>query len=107
MSRAAVQRQQTTKIRLAVGFGALGSAILAILVWMPWQTFPDLRLWIPFAAAFVYFEWHNPGGLKREDVARVGVARVFDTNAAFFVDQKVGEDIQGLLRSHGYQDFIA
>ncbi len=58
MSRAAVQRQQKTKIRLAVGFGALGALILAALVATPWQTFPDLRLWIPFAAAFVYFELH-------------------------------------------------
>ncbi len=59
MSRAAVQRQHRTKIQLAVGFGALGAAILAALIWMPWQTFPDLRLWIPFAIAFVYFEWHT------------------------------------------------
>ncbi|MEA3510693.1 MAG: hypothetical protein U9R51_04585, partial [Actinomycetota bacterium] len=59
MSRAVVQRQHREKIRLAVGFGALGVAILAALVWMPWQTFPDLRLWIPFAAAFFYFEWHT------------------------------------------------
>ena len=59
MSRAAVQRQDTTKVRLAVGFGVLGAAILAFLIWMPWQTFPDLRLWIPFAVAFVYFEWHS------------------------------------------------
>ena len=59
MSRAAVQRQQNTKIRLAVGFGALGALILGALIWMPWQTFPDLRLWIPFAAVFVYFEWHS------------------------------------------------
>jgi len=59
MSRAAVQRQHRTKIHLAVGFGALGAAILGVLVWMPWQTFPDLRLWIPFATAFVYFEWHT------------------------------------------------
>ena len=59
MSRAVVQRQHRTKIELAVGFGALGIAILAALLWMPWQTFPDLRLWVPFAAAFVYFEWHT------------------------------------------------
>ncbi len=59
MSRAVVQRQNRTKIRLAAGFGALGSVILAALIWMPWQTFPDLRVWIPFAAAFVYFEWHS------------------------------------------------
>ncbi|MCJ7780143.1 MAG: HD-GYP domain-containing protein [Acidimicrobiia bacterium] len=59
MSRAVVQRQNRTKIRLAVGFGAFGSVILAALIWMPWQTFPDLRIWIPFAAAFVYFEWHS------------------------------------------------
>lgn len=59
MSRAAVQRQQMKKIRLAISFGALGSLVLAALVWMPWQTFPDLRLWIPFAAVFVYFEWHS------------------------------------------------
>ena len=59
MSRAAVQRQHKAKIELAAGFGALGGLILAALIWMPWQTFPDLRLWIPFAGAFVYFEWHS------------------------------------------------
>ncbi|MEA3509828.1 MAG: HD domain-containing protein [Actinomycetota bacterium] len=59
MSRAVVQRQHRTKIELAVGFGALGAAILAALIWMPWQVFPDLRIWVPFAAAFVYFEWHT------------------------------------------------
>ena len=59
MSRAVAQRQLKTKIRLAAGFGALGTAILAFLVWMPWQTFPDPLLWAAFAAAFVYFEWHS------------------------------------------------
>jgi len=59
MSRAVAQRQHKTKIRLAVGFGALGTAILALLAWMPWQTFPDPLLWGAFAAAFVYFEWHT------------------------------------------------
>ena len=59
MSRAAVQRQHRMKIELAVGFGALGVATVAALIWMPWQTFPDIRLWIPFAAVFVYFEWHS------------------------------------------------
>ena len=59
MSRAVAQRQQKTKIRLAAAFGALGVAILAALVLMPWQTFPDLLLWIPFALAFVYFEWNS------------------------------------------------
>ena len=53
MSRAVAQRQHKTKIRLAVGFGALGAAILAVLVWMPWQTVPDPVLWAAFAAAFV------------------------------------------------------
>lgn len=46
-------------IQLAAGYGALGVVILALLFWLPWQTFPDLRLWIPFAAAFVYFEWQT------------------------------------------------
>ena len=59
MSRAISQRQHKTKVRLAIGFGALGVAILAGLIWMPWQTFPDPRLWVPFAFAFVYFEWHT------------------------------------------------
>ena len=59
MSRAAVQRQDRVKIRLAVGFGALGAVILAVVVWIPWQTFPNPLLWAPFAAAFVYFEWHS------------------------------------------------
>ena len=59
MSRAAVQRQHKTKIRLAAGFGVLGIAILVALIWMPWQTFPDLRLWIPFSLAFIYFEWNS------------------------------------------------
>ena len=59
MSRAVAQRQLKTKIRLAVGFGALGTSILAFLVWMPWQTFPDPLLWVAFAAAFVYFEWYT------------------------------------------------
>ncbi len=59
MSRAAVQRQQRAMIQLAAGYGALGVVILALLFWLPWQTFPDLRLWIPFAAAFVYFEWQT------------------------------------------------
>ncbi|MGB5186573.1 MAG: hypothetical protein WBO84_05545, partial [Acidimicrobiia bacterium] len=59
MSRAVAQRQQNTKIRLAVGFGALGVAILGALVLLPWQTFPDPVLWVAFAAAFVYFEWHT------------------------------------------------
>ena len=59
MSRAVAQRQLKTKIRLAAGFGALGLAILLALAAMPWQTFPDLRLWIPFALAFVYFEWNS------------------------------------------------
>jgi len=59
MSRAAVHRQHRVKIELAAGFGALGVAIVAALIWMPWQTFPDLRLWVPFAAAFAYFEWHS------------------------------------------------
>jgi putative nucleotidyltransferase with HDIG domain len=59
MSRAVAQRQLKTKIRLAAGFGGLGLAILLALVAMPWQTFPDLRLWIPFSLAFVYFEWNS------------------------------------------------
>ena len=59
MSRAVAQRQLKTKTRLAAGFGALGFVILLALVMMPWQTFPDLRLWIPFALAFVYFEWNS------------------------------------------------
>ncbi|MEA2022765.1 MAG: HD-GYP domain-containing protein [Actinomycetota bacterium] len=59
MSRAAVQRQHRTKVRMAAGFGALGSVILAAVVWMPWQTFPNPLLWASFAVAFVYFEWHS------------------------------------------------
>jgi putative nucleotidyltransferase with HDIG domain len=59
MSRAVAQRQLKTKVRLAAGFGGLGLAILLALVAMPWQTFPDLRLWIPFSLAFVYFEWNS------------------------------------------------
>jgi len=59
MSRAAVQRQHKAKVQLAVGFGALGISILAALIVTPWQSFPDLRLWIPFAAALVYFELHS------------------------------------------------
>jgi hypothetical protein len=47
------------KVQLAVGYGLLGVAILALLVWTPWQTFPDPLLWAAFAAAFVYFEWHT------------------------------------------------
>jgi len=59
MSRAAVQRQHKAKVQLATGFGTLGVLILAALIVTPWQTLPDLRLWIPFAAAFVYFEWNS------------------------------------------------
>ncbi len=59
MSRAVAQRQHKAKVRLAVGFGALGIAILGAPVWMPWQTFPDPFLWAAFAAAFVYLRWHT------------------------------------------------
>src|SRR5665811_871533 len=59
MSRAAVERQQRTKVQLAAGFGAVGVLILAALIVLPWQTFPDPRLWVPFAVAFVYFEWNS------------------------------------------------
>jgi hypothetical protein len=59
MSRAAAQRQRKAKVQLAVGYGALGVAILALLVWTPWQSFPDPLLWAAFSAAFVYFEWHT------------------------------------------------
>ena len=58
MSRAVAQRQQKAMVQVAVGYGALGVAILALLVFTPWQTFPDPLLWAAFAAAFVYFEWH-------------------------------------------------
>ncbi|MEN8235183.1 MAG: HD domain-containing phosphohydrolase [Actinomycetota bacterium] len=59
MATGAARRQQRAKAQLAAGFGALGVLILAVLALLPWQSFPDLRLWIPFAAAFVYFEWHT------------------------------------------------
>ncbi len=59
MSRAVARRQHKAMVQVAVGYGALGVAILALLVSMPWQTFPDPWLWAAFAAAFVYFEWHT------------------------------------------------
>ncbi|MEN8113075.1 MAG: HD-GYP domain-containing protein [Actinomycetota bacterium] len=59
MATGAARRQERAKAQLAAGYGALGVAILAALVWTPWQSFPDLRLWIPLAAAYVYFEWHT------------------------------------------------
>ena len=59
MSRAVARRQQKVMVQVAAGYGALGIAILALLVFMPWQTFPDPVLWAAFAAAFVYFEWNT------------------------------------------------
>ena len=59
MATGAARRQQRAKMEIAVGYGAVGVLVLAALILLPWQTFPDPRLWIPFAAAYVYFEWHT------------------------------------------------
>ncbi len=51
-------RQQKAKIRLAIGFAAVGLAVLALLFVV--QEFPSpLWLWALFAAAFVFFEWNT------------------------------------------------
>jgi len=50
-------RQQREKKRLAIGFVAVGIAIVGLLFLV--QTFPrPLWLWAAFAVAFVFFEWN-------------------------------------------------
>jgi HD-GYP domain-containing protein (c-di-GMP phosphodiesterase class II) len=52
-----LRRQEREKKRLAVGFVAVGIAVVALLFAV--QSFPrPLWLWAAFAVAFVFFEWN-------------------------------------------------
>jgi HD-GYP domain-containing protein (c-di-GMP phosphodiesterase class II) len=51
-------RQQKAKVRLAVGFVAVGVIVLSVLAFL--QEFPSpIWLWAIFAAAYVFFEWNT------------------------------------------------
>lgn len=51
-------RQQRAKLRLAIGYAAVGVLILSVLAFL--QVFPSpFWLWALFAATFVFFEWNT------------------------------------------------
>lgn len=48
---------QRRKIQIAALYATLGAVVLGLLIWR--ETFPSVGLWLPFAAAFAFFDWRS------------------------------------------------
>jgi len=59
MPRTEVRRQHRAAVRVAVLYAALGFLVIGAVAVTADGGFPDLRLWVPFTAAFALLSWNR------------------------------------------------